>query len=413
MISKEKSDAVAIRGSKNQAFTSKQLMVLVGACLYQCAMIGILLNCSGVLFAEMRHELGFTMSKVSLYNTIKSVITALAAASVTALYFKSKKPVFLLLNQLVTISGFMLLTVGTTGPMWYVSAVLCGLSGCVGSVAIPMLLTQWFPQNAGTATGIAMSFSGIGGAVCNPLCAKMIGVIGWKGTIYFLSIITLMLTIPGLFLMFRYPVPDAQMQKREKETSVPVNVSKRIVTIILVSIVLVGGGLGVTFAVNISMYAQSIGYSLTVGASLTTMIMLGNVCSKFLYGIYCDKKGVWKATIGALSVVLVSVLSYIFLQNHVIILFAASFVYGSVYALSVVGLSRCCVTAYGEQESKHYIGIHTCIHSVIMAGSSLMVGVLFDRFQSFSPVLFIVLAAMCCSVAACVVMEKRKINEYS
>ena len=399
----------AISSPQKQHLTRQQVVVLIGACLYQCAMIGILLNCSGVLFAQIRHELAFSMSKVSVYNTMKSVTTALAAASATALYFKSKKPIFLLLNQLVTISSFLLLTVGATGPLWYVSAILCGLSSCVGSVAIPMLLTQWFPHNAGTATGIAMSFSGIGGAICNPLCAKLIGSIGWRGAIYVLSIITLTLTIPGLFLMFRQEAPTSTEPAEKKAASVSSSSGRTMVgTVILIAIVLIGGSLGVTFAVNISMYAQSIGYSLTIGASMTTMIMIGNVCSKFLYGMCCDKLGVWKATMGALVVASSSILCYLFLQNQVAILFAASLLYGCVYALSVVGISRCCVSAYGQQESKRYLGIHTCINSVVMAVASLMVGVLFDRFQSFSPVLFIVLIAMCCSFISCFALEKKR-----
>ena len=48
----------------------KQWRVLIGACLFQCAMVGVLINCSGVLFAQIRGEFGFTMSRVSLYNTI-------------------------------------------------------------------------------------------------------------------------------------------------------------------------------------------------------------------------------------------------------------------------------------------------------------------------------------------------------
>ena len=67
------------------------MLVLIGACLFQCAMIGVLINCTGVLFAQIRHEFGFTMSKVSVYNTLKSVTSALAAASVTAFFFKSNK----------------------------------------------------------------------------------------------------------------------------------------------------------------------------------------------------------------------------------------------------------------------------------------------------------------------------------
>lgn len=389
-----------------KGITKRQIAVLIGACLYQCAMIGVLMNCSGVLFAQIRQELSFSMSKVSMYNTMKSVTTALAAASVTALYFRSQKPIFLLLNQLVTICGFLLLTMGADSALWYVSAVLCGAAGCVGSVAIPMLLTQWFPDNSGTATGIAMSFSGIGGAICNPLCARLIGSIGWKGAIWVLSAVTLALTIPGLLLMFHSPAPE-EPQRRTKAaaaSSEPLKVG----TIVLVALVLIGGSLGVTFAVNVSMFAQSIGYSLSVGASMTTMIMLGNVGSKFLYGMFCDKVGAWKATMGALAVAMAALLCYLFAASQVVVLFAASLLYGCVYALSVVGITRCCIAAYGRQESKRYLGIHTCINSVVMAGASLLVGVLVDGFGSFTPVLLTVLGTMVFSFLACTVLQRKR-----
>ena len=387
----------------------QQIAVLIGACLYQCAMIGILLNCSGVLFAQIRQELGFTMSRVSVYNTMKSVTTALAAASVTALYFKSRKPIFLLLNQLLTITGFLLLTVGAEGSLWYVSAVICGFSGCVGSVAIPMLLTLWFPDNSGTATGIAMSFSGIGGAICNPLCARLINSMGWKSAIYVLSAVTLALTIPGLLLMFHRPAPEGNAPEKKKIQSPSGRM--KVGTVVLVAVVLVGGSLGVTFAVNISMFAQSIGYSLAIGASMTTMIMIGNVCSKFLYGLFCDKVGVWKATIGALAVAMAALLCYLFASGQTAALFAASLLYGCVYALSVVGISRCCIAAYGQQESKRYLGVHTCINSIVMAGASLLVGVLVDCFGSFMPVLLTVFGSMACSMAACLLLTKQQIKQ--
>lgn len=392
--------------SGKKKFSAQQIAVLIGACLYQCAMIGILLNCSGVLFAQIRQELGFTMSKVSVYNTMKSVTTALAAASVTALYFKSRKPIFLLLNQLLTISGFLLLTVGAEGPLWYASAVICGLSGCVGSVAIPMLLTLWFPDNSGTATGIAMSFSGIGGAICNPLCARLINSMGWRSAIYVLSAVTLTLTIPGLLLMFQRPVTEGNVPEKKRIESSSGHM--KVGTVVLVAVALIGGSLGVTFAVNISMFAQSIGYSLAVGASMTTMIMIGNVCSKFLYGLFCDKVGVWKATVGALAVAMAALLCYLFASGQTVALFAASLLYGCVYALSVVGISRCCIAAYGQQESKRYLGVHTCINSVVMAGASLLVGVLVDGFGSFTPVLLTVFGCMLCSMAACLILNKRQ-----
>lgn len=386
-----------------QKFSSRQIAVLIGSCLFQFAMIGVLINCTGVLFAQIRHELSFTMSRVSVYNTMKSVTTALAAASVTAFFFKSNKARFLLVNQIVTIFGFLMLTVGAEGPLWYASAIVCGLGGCVANVAVPMTLNQWFPGNAGTATGIAMAFSGIGGAICNPLCAKLIDLLGWKWAIVILGGIMMAMTIPGLYLMFHSEAPTPAVNTRAK-TKPDGKGIENIGTVILVAVVLMGGSVGVTFAINISMFAQSVGYSLAVGASLTTMIMIGNVLSKFIYGMMCDKLGVWKATMIALTVAAASLGCYLFLHSHIAVLFAVSLLYGCVYALSVVAISRCCISAYGQQESKRYLGIHTSIHSAVMAVASLSVGVLVDRFGSFTPVMIMVLGIMVCSFAAAFVL---------
>lgn len=388
-------------------FTSQQIMVLIGACLFQCSMIGVLINCSGVIFAQIRYELGFTMSKISVYNTMKGLTTAIAATAITAFFFKSNKARFLLINQIATIVSFLLLVVGAEGALWYISAIVCGLSSCVVHVAVPMLLNQWFPENAGTVTGIAMAFSGIGGALCNPLCAKLIHLAGWKWSIVILGVIMLAMTIPGLHLMFRTDAPNPTGKTAATVQRDGAKGIGNIGTVILVTLVLLGGSMGVTFALNISMFAQSIGYSLSVGATLTTMIMMGNVCGKFLYGMLCDKLGVWKATMMALSVAAAALLCYLFAQEQVAVLFAASMLFGCVYALSVVGISRCCISAYGQQESKRYLGIHTCINSIITAAVSLLVGILYDWAQSFTPVIIMVLCAFACSFAAASVLMSR------
>ena len=385
--------------------TAKQWRVLIGACLFQCAMVGVLINCSGVLFAQIRGEFGFTMSRVSLYNTIKGVATALAAASITAWYFRSQKAVFLFINQLITVGAFLLLILGADGPLWFVSAGLCGLSSCIMNVAVPMTLNQWFPDNPGTATGIAMAFSGISGAVCNPLCARLISSVGWHGAIYVLGGVMLALTIPGLLLMFHDKAPGPIIKPPAKASVRKGNSHIKWRTVVLVTVLLLGGSLGVTLAVNMSIFIQSLGYSLTVGAAMTTMVMMGNVGTKFLYGAMCDRIGVWRATQCCLLLEAAALLCYLFLPGCLWLLYIVSLLYGCTYALSVVGLSRAVVTAYGA-ESGRFLGIHTSLHSAIMAGASLLVGVIVDRFGGFRPVLALTLAVVICSFAAAELLKR-------
>ena len=388
-------------------FSSQQWTVLIGACLFQCAMIGLLVNCSGVLFAQIRVELGMSMTKISAFNTIKGVTGMIAAATITDLFFKMNKAWFLLINQLLMIGSFVVLILGADSWIWYFASVINGLSMCISTVAVPYILTQWFPRNAGFATGVAMAFSGIGGAIFSPLCAELIARFGWEVTILIYGAITLMLTIPGLLLMFRKR-PETAREQASKPASDSASGKKQTGTFLLLSVALLAGGMGVQFAINVSMYAQSIGYMLSVGAYMTTMIMVGNLVSKFLYGWLCDMLGVWRATALMLVLAAGATLCFILVQSQLFILLAASLVFGCVYALSMVGISRCCAVAYDAGNYQKYLGLHVAVNSGTTAAFALLSGMIYDVAQSFIPVLLIILGTFALSLLSVMRLSKAR-----
>lgn len=300
--------------------------------------------------------------------------------------------------MLLVIMSFTVLIFGAEGWLWYAGAAINGLAMCTGSVAVPHILSKWFPNNSGFATGFAMAFSGIGGAICNPLCARLILRLGWRSTIFILGAIMLLLTIPALFLMFRW-TPEVMLVQAAKDT-VETDGSKQMGTFLLLCIALLGGNLGVQFVMNLSMYAQSIGYTLTIGASLTTMVMIGNVVSKFLYGCLCDVLGTWRSTALMLCSVVAAVLCLIFAQSTLVVLMGASLVYGCVYALYMISVTRCCAAAYGDEECQKYLGLHVCINNGTAAVFTLLMGSVFDKTQSFVPALVMILAMLIASLFA-------------
>lgn len=389
--------------------TRQQWLVLLGACLFQCGMIGVLVNCSGVLFTQIRMELGLNMARISAYNTVKGISGALVAAAVTAVFFKSDKRKFLLINQLLLLGSFILLILDTNDIIWYLSAFLCGFGTCISSVAAPSVLNQWIPENAGSATGIAMAFSGLGGALCNPLCAKLITVFGWRVTILILGALMLLLTVPGIHLMFR-------LEPEEKHAAASVKKNKEagklsagaLGTFLLLSVVLLAGNMGVQFAMNISIYAQSIGYTLAAGASLTTMVMIGNVSGKFLYGYLCDALGAWKATTLIVVTIGAAAVSFLLAQASLPLLHIAALLFGASYALSMIGLSRCGVAAYGSEGYRSFIGFHSCVNSIAAAVCSMLSGMMFDYTQSINPILYAVVIVAIISMCAAMILSRKK-----
>ena len=393
-----------IRSMKNR-YSTRQWLVLLGASLFQCAMMGILVNSSGVLFAQIRQELGMSMTKVSAFNTIKGIAGMLSAAYITGLFFKMNKAKFLLCCQSVVVLSFVLLIWGADSWLWYFTAVLNGAALCVSAVAVPYILAQWFPKNAGFAAGVAMACSGISGAICNPMCAKLILSLGWKVTILIMGAITMLITLPGLYLMFRWQ-PDTETESASRNASASSG-ARQTKTFLLLVVVFLAGGIGVQFSMNMSMYAQSIGYSLAVGASLTTMIMIGNVASKFLYGCMCDALGTWKSTGLVLLCTGASVLCLVFASNLLPLLYGASLIYGCVYALSMIAVTRCAAAAYGETECKRYLGLHTSVNNGVSAAFSLLAGLIYDSAQSFVPVLAVILVVIAMSFVAVLTLARR------
>lgn len=359
----------------------------------QCAMMGILVNCSGVLFAQIRLDTGIHMTEISAYNTLKSVTGTLLCAPVAGLFFRKNKALALLINQALMCISYLLMTVHPGGLIWYMSSILAGVSGCLGIVAIPSILSQVFPESPGTPTGFAMAFSGIGGAIFNPLCARLVTDIGWRAAIWILCLADMFFAITGIQLIGSVGTeqPNSNISQKNNFQCGGYDWKR----CILVSIVLIGSSIGLQLAINLSIFAQSIGYSLQVGATLTTMLMLGNVTGKFVYGYLSDRIGVWKTTAIGLTCVLIGALLFLLQSEHLGILHFAALLFGNIYALSTISISRCCMAAYGEVQFSRYIGIHSGINQAVMAAASIAAGVILDESGSFSSILvFILIAAV-------------------
>lgn len=388
--------------------TKQQIIVLIGASLFQCALLGTLVNCTGVLLAQIRIEYGFSMTRISAFTSLKGVAGAICGAFCAALFFKHKKALFMTLVTVANVLSFLLLVFGADTWIWYAAAILQGITFSTSAIMVPFILNQWFPVGAGTAIGIAMAFSGLGGVVFNPLTSSLIGSFGWKWAVTVMGIITLLLGLPGVALMFSKPLPDQEKKVvRKAENKKATSESFPIGTFLLCTLVFMGGSMSMQFVQYVPMYVESIGYSLAVGATLTSVLMVGNVAGKFLFGALCDWLGIWKTIITALATIFVSVVLFMFLPKCLPALYLAALLFGIVYALTMISISQASLAAYGSEGSKKYMGVHTSINSAVMAVFAFSIGLLFDATGSFNPLLLLIMGTCICSIAAAFVLRKK------
>lgn len=392
-----------------EKFTRQQWMVLIGACLFQCALIGVLINSSGVLLAQIRTEYGFPLTRVSGFNTVKSVVCALGGVTLTSLFFKSKKWMFMSCNILLIIISYCMLILDAKNPVvWYASAALGGINSCTVSVMIPFLLNQWFPGNAGTVTGLAVAFSGLGGMIFNPITAKLIGRLGWRWTIVILSGITALLGIAAIVLLFCHA--SSQKTESEKRTAFEKPLGKEeekipAKKVFLCVLALSAGCFVMQFSQYVTIFAQSVGYTLQVGATLTSIAMIGNVGGKLLFGYICDKIGVYKAMVFAMAAIGIGSVLYAFFNQFLPVLYVASALYGMVYGLVMISVSRCCIQTYGVNGSKKYMGLHTSVNGVFQTLSSMSVGILYEATGGFETELLGGMALLMVSSSAALILD--------
>ncbi len=391
---------------KKKGFTRDELLVITGAALLQGAVIGVLTNCTSVLMTQIRTELGFSMTRLSSYYTVRAIASALCSSVYLGIFarFRKKLPVMTAIMAVITGAYYMLL-LADSNIAWYLSAILVGMSMSTVSLTVPCIVEYNFPDRAGTVMGIVSSASGIGGVLFNPVVSALIKGFGWKTAAVSLATIALVMELAGLKILFREG--DLKLvlpAEKKKGDSAGKGESSKTAIFLLLCAVLLTPGYIIQIAQYISSYSVSIGYSLSVGATMTSMMMVGNVGGKFLFGYLCDKLGVWKSFIVGLGCVGASLAMLMAFKQSLIMLYAACVLFGFIYGVNVVGISRSSSAAYGREEAPRYLGYHYSVNYVFNACFSMLVGMVYDSTGSFEPVFTSAIAVDLLSIGAVLVI---------
>lgn len=373
---------------KKLHFSRAQMLVLLGASLFQCALIGILVNSASILLAAIQQENNLPMSMISIHSTLRNVAAALLGPILVRWFHKLRKPAYLFGCVFFIVAGHLLLTIDTPLWVWYIIPFFFASSLSVGVVAVPYLLAPWFPKQIGFATGFAMAFSGLGGALFNPVAARLIEAYGYRCAIWVLSAVTLVLTAFSLALIFRQKAPA--MQKQE-ETESKKNASsarlpvKNALCFTLCELSMLGTAVGIALVTYLSMYARSLGYSLRFAANMMSCVMVGNILGKLIFGFMSDRIGTWLTMVFQSLLVAGGLFILIAAPNVPILLLAAASLFGTTYVGSTIAVSKCTMAAYGAQECRRWDGFHTSFNSAATALLSLGVGFVYDRVGLFQP----------------------------
>ena len=108
-------------------------------------LVGVLLNCTGIIFAEIIKEFGFRSGDLSIYYTIRSLTRAAALGVVSGWFFRKGQSKKVLIGiTTLTCLAYMSMGLYTQLWQWYISAFVVGVGTSFTGMALSVVLANWF-----------------------------------------------------------------------------------------------------------------------------------------------------------------------------------------------------------------------------------------------------------------------------
>jgi len=372
-------------------------IILAGMILIQAGIIGVLTNCTGILFAAILADTGFRAGDLSVFYLIRSLSSALTVGFTCRLFFeKNARLVLAFLGTMYCASIGAMFFFGELWQ-WYVAAVFAGIGSGCSPVAIPIVLNNWFHEKNGFVIGVTMSASGVAGAVFSPICSKLLTAFGWRMTAVIMAGTAFVLIVaPTLLILVPTPEkagcqpygarleeagPTGKAAARAASTREP----QSYIFVLCLMALLAGGSL-VQFSNQLPTYAQSVGYAISVGGIMTSCCMVGNLLGKLVFGTLIDWIGIYRAVRIYLTGIAASMVIFLLFFRILPILYVGAFFYGIAYAISTMSPSLLFLDIYGEDRYKAKVSRAQAINSGIFAIFSAAFPYVYDWTGSFDAV---------------------------
>ena len=187
--------------------------------------------------------------------------------------------------------GFVLLSLATA--LWQViviyALVLPFGNVLAGTLAAQTLVTRWFEKKRGIAIGVSASGTSIGGFIFPPIVANLIIGYGWEQTALIIAAAAVVLTVPASWwILGREPPVTFAKDRVRQTTSIAFLLTRRAFWIPVISFIPINASFsGIQF--HIGAYVNDMGLSQSLAATLISIMSVGMVVGKFVYGGLGDR----------------------------------------------------------------------------------------------------------------------------
>lgn len=381
------------------------LIVLIAMCGLIASGVGLVTNVAGLFFSPVAEELGILKGEVSLTLTICNIAFALGGMLTPKLMSEKRmKLVILLATAILAASTAALTLCHSILPMYVLSAIRGLSAGVIGMVFATTMVGNWFHANLGLVTSITFGFSGIAGAIFNPIVSGVIGGTGWRGGYLAIAVITVLLNLPAILLvpsinpktkgLLAYGDDGSEqvVEKAEATTAATTSASSfsPLLFVIVFGYAVICSGL-TAMPQHFSGLADAYGLA-AVGAMMVSVCMIANTAGKVLLGALVDRIGARLSCLIFCALIAVGVALLLFVRQPAMMIVGAT-LFGLCYALATVGISMTTRAVFGDGNYERVYPTMSLGGNMANAVFSSVVGFMYDFSGNYDLTLW-VMAAM-------------------
>ena len=384
---------------------------LVGTCY------GMGINISGNFFTPVAETFGIGRGDAAMTLTVYNLVFAFCGLLAPWFHRTFRFRYLMIFGTLLQAgSTFLLAFCNGILPMYALNAVRGFGSGIIGSVAVTMMINYWFARNTALVTSIAMSFSGITGAVLSPVIASIISAQGWRAAYVFCAAIILILNLPAIVLPIslhpqeRSLAPFGQEDKTETAADEPERPASSLALFFLL-VFAFACSVVTALPQHFPGIAQWRGAA-AAGAFMISASMVSNTGGKVLIGVLCDRIGSVKASLLTLSVITIAC-AVLFTAGSIPVLIGTAFVYGFCFSVSVVACAVITRDLFGLARYSRIFPKVNLMTNAANAVGTWLIGYLYDGSGSYVSSLTLMLVLLISAVISLILAARLQKNPSS
>ena len=359
--------------------------------LYLC----IVMNCPGLFLISVTEEFGISRSQYTLNTTVISAAMMVVSLNAGRIFSRFSVKKVMMVSSIILPVAYSFYSKATSIAMFYVISAVVGLCmGLCGMVPMSTLITRWFNEKKGLATGLAFTGSGLGGMILQPIIGELIVNVGWRNTYFYLAILMFVLVVPcTVFILKDYPSekglePVGGAVKTTADAPVADDgmtlgqARKKLYFWMFLPLVTLSSAAACSMVQNVSPYVTDLGFDPTVAAKLSALSLGVLAACKVLLGQIYDKKGSLFTTVMSLTCLVGAAACYASAVNSTF-LYAGIIISGLGIAYTTVGYPINTQSMFGKKDYSAIYGNVASFSSIGTAIGSPITSVIYDATGSY------------------------------